>query len=211
MNKKLRYDGIIFDVDGTLWDSTKVVEKAWNKAFKDSGFADITVSAERLKGLFGLPMLDIIKDIVPDSTLEQRKAFLPVCSRYEFEFLEKEAGIVYDGLEETLEKLMKTHKLFVVSNCQSGYIDLVYRKTGLGRFFTDGICPGDTGVLKAGNIRIIIDRFGLKSPLYVGDTQMDADACKEAGVPICYAAYGFGTVAEPDHIIYTPGELTEIC
>ncbi|MCR4740666.1 MAG: HAD family hydrolase [Lachnospiraceae bacterium] len=206
-----RYDGIIFDVDGTLWDSTSVVEKAWNKALADNGFPDISVTADRLKGLFGLPMLDIIKDIVPESTLEQRKAFLPVCSKYEFEFLEKEAGTVYEGLPETLKKLSETHRLFIVSNCQSGYIELLYRKTGLGRYFIEGICPGDTGKLKADNIRIVIDRYGLSKPLYVGDTQMDADACMKAGVPICFAAYGFGRVAEPDHIIYSPLELLDIC
>ena len=29
--------GIIFDVDGTLWDSTEMVAVAWNKVIKDEG------------------------------------------------------------------------------------------------------------------------------------------------------------------------------
>ena len=99
------YDGFIFDVDGTIWDSTPVVEKAWNAALRDSGQGDVSVTADRLKGLFGLPMLDIIEDILPGSTLSERQEYLPLCSRYEFEYLERETGVVYEGLGETLKTL----------------------------------------------------------------------------------------------------------
>ncbi|MCR4923749.1 MAG: HAD family hydrolase [Lachnospiraceae bacterium] len=206
------YDGIIFDVDGTLWDSTFVVEKAWNKALKDNGYSDVSVTADRLKGLFGLPMLEIIEDILPESTLEERKEFLPNCSKYEFEFLEKEAGRVYEGLEECLRTLKEEgHSLYIVSNCQKGYIELFFEKTGLGHYFDKGICPGDTGMLKAENIALIVDRFGLNRPLYVGDTHMDAEACIKAKVPFCFASYGFGSVNDYAHIISKPLDLIEIC
>ncbi|MCR5107472.1 MAG: HAD family hydrolase [Lachnospiraceae bacterium] len=205
-----RYDGIIFDVDGTLWDSTYVVEKAWNKALHDSGYSN-RITADTLKGLFGLPMLEIIENIIPESAMEEREAFLKVCSGYEFEFLEAEAGVVYPGLEDTLKELSTDHPLFIVSNCQQGYIDLFSRKTGLGHYFTEGICPGDTDKLKADNIRIIIDRYGLKNPVYVGDTDMDHVACIKAKVPFCFAAYGFGDTKAPDHIIDKVPDLIKVC
>ncbi len=201
------FDGVIFDVDGTIWDSTPVVEKAWNKALKDNGYLDVSVTADRLKGLFGLPMLDIIEDIIPHSTLEERERFLPVCSRYEFEFLREESGIVYEGLDGTLEKLSAEIPLFVVSNCQIGYIELMFEKTGLGKYFKDHICPGDTGHYKADNINIISERHGLKRPVYVGDTSMDEEACIEAKVPFIYAAYGFGKAFGECLRIEEPSEL----
>lgn len=209
---KIRTDGIIFDVDGTIWDSTPVVEKAWNRAFSDEGYSSVRVTADRLKGLFGLPMLDIILDILPESTLPEREIFLKRCSRYEFEFLERESGRVYEGFEEMLKRLRKDPfrlPLFIVSNCQSGYIELLFRKTGFAPYFQAHICPGDTGLLKAENILWIAEKYGLKAPVYVGDTQMDADACRKAGVPIIFAAYGFGSVSEPDGVIDTPLALTE--
>ncbi len=206
----LKTDGIIFDVDGTIWDSTPVVEKAWNKAFEDTGHLGVRVSADTLKGLFGLPMLDIIEAIIPSFTLEERKAFLPVCSGYEFDYLEKESGIVYEGLEKTLSTLVnKGIPLFIVSNCQSGYIELLFTKTGLGKYFKDHLCPGDTGKYKADNILIISDRYGLKAPVYVGDTVMDHEACKNAKTRMIFAAYGFGDVTGADAVIYKPEDLLE--
>lgn len=201
------FDGVIFDVDGTLWDSTPIVEQAWNKALSDNGINNINITADQLKGLFGLPMEDIIDRILPDYPLEKRRALGPVCFTYEHEFLAKTPGILYPQLEETFAELSKKHPLFIVSNCQAGYIELFLEKTGFSKYITDHCCPGDTNMLKADNIKLIAERNNLNNPIYVGDTQMDANACKQAGVPIIHAAYGFGTVESPDYVIHALPEL----
>ena len=203
------FDGVIFDVDGTIWDSTRVVEDAWNAALIDAGYEE-RVTAARLKGLFGLPMDDIIKDILPNAADAERAAFAPMCYKNEHDYLARTGGDVYDGMKEMLEKLSLKYPLFIVSNCQAGYIELMLKKTGFGSFFKDHLCPGDTNLLKADNIRLISERNGLKAPIYVGDTQMDANACKQAGVPIVFAAYGFGKVEEPYGVINTPLELLDV-
>ena len=204
-------DGIIFDVDGTLWDSTPIVEKAWNQALIDYGYPQYSVTADRLRGLFGLPMEDIIADIMPEVPYEKRKAFEPMCFSYEHAYLEKESGILYPDLAEALEILNRKYPLAIVSNCQAGYIELFLRKSGLEKVFRDHLCPGDEPhLLKADNIRIIANRNGMKNPVYVGDTQMDANACKAAGVPIVYCAYGFGKVENPDFTVHSPMEWTKL-
>lgn len=203
-------DGIIFDVDGTLWDSTPIVEKAWNAAIADEGIETAAISADQLKGLFGLPMKDIIDRVMPNQSEQVKEKFMPLCFSYEHAFLEKNAGILYPNLEETLSELSKKYPLFIVSNCQAGYIELFLRKSGFRKYFKDFTCPGDTGVFKAENIGIIAERNSLKAPVYVGDTQMDADACKEAGIKMIYASYGFGKVENPDYTIADPLDILKI-
>lgn len=202
-------DGIIFDVDGTIWDSTPVVEKAWNTALMERGYTE-RVTAEQLKGLFGLPMLDIIAAIIPYASQEEMESFLEVCSRYEFEFLENESGIVYEGLEEMLQALSKDFKLAVVSNCQAGYIELMYARTGFGQYFSGHLCPDDTGVLKADNIKLMAQQLGMENPVYVGDIGKDEIASREAGVKFIHASYGFGEAEAPDGIIEKPLDLIDV-
>lgn len=206
------FDGIIFDVDGTLWDSTPIVKDAWNQAFLDYGIKEVNITADTLRGLFGLPMDEIIHRIFSEMPPEERATFGPHCFEYEHRYLEEKAGILYPDFEETLKGLIKQgHRLSIVSNCQGGYIELFYRKTGFEKYFEDHLCPADSGLLKAENIRLISRRNGYKNPVYVGDTQMDANACAEAGVPIIFARYGFGNIEEPDFVIDRPIDLLKIC
>lgn len=203
-------DSLIFDVDGTIWDTTPVVEKAWNAALDECGLSYAHITADILKSLFGLPMDTIIERILPNENDDVRKTFKPLCYSYEEAYVEKESGILYAGIGETLEALAAKFPLFIVSNCQSGYIELLLKKTGFAPFFKDFTCNGDTGLLKDENIKLIERRNGLKSPVYVGDTQGDADACAKAGVPIVYASYGFGKISSPDYTITKPKDLLKL-
>lgn len=207
---KIEVDGILFDVDGTIWDSTGIVTEAWNKALIDTGHSDIQVTADRLKGLFGLPMIDIIRDILPDEDSDEHERFKPVCYEYEEEFIRQKAGVVYEGIAEVIAKLSEKYKVIIVSNCQSGYIELVIDHLKLHDYITDHVCPGDSGLLKAENIQLMCKKHNIKKPVYVGDTIMDAQACKKAEVPFIFANYGFGVVDEYLAKIDKPSELLEL-
>lgn len=196
-------DGIIFDMDGTLWDSTKEVAEAFNKVLKEK-HPEVTdkVTAKRLQELFGLP-LDVIAVKLYASVEEQHAIqVMKECCKYECEYLATNGAKLYDELEEVLITLSRKYKLFIVSNCQEGYIQCFFRAyPDLMQYFTDYEYPGRSGLLKADNIRLIMERNQLMSPVYVGDTKGDADSTKEAGIPFIFARYGFGEVREYDAVI----------
>ena len=54
-------DGIIFDVDGTLWDSTEAVARSWNQAIEENTDFSLSLTADWLKSLFGKTMDEYIK------------------------------------------------------------------------------------------------------------------------------------------------------
>ncbi|MCR5672294.1 MAG: HAD hydrolase-like protein [Lachnospiraceae bacterium] len=206
----IKTDGVIFDVDGTLWDSTDIVKDAWNNAFIDNGYDDPKITADRLKGLFGLPMADIIRDIFPSGSEEEIAELTPIIYKYEDSYLQEKGGLLYPSIIETIRTLAGSVPVFIVSNCQEGYIELFMNKTGCADCIRAHLCPGDTGMLKADNIRKIITDHKLEYPVYVGDTVMDRDACMLADCPFIYARYGFGKVDVYDDSVDSPAELLNI-
>ena len=129
----------------------------------------------------------------------------------EHEALLRKCAPLYPDLEKTLKILSSRFPLFIVSNCQAGYIEVFLKSTGFGHYFKGHLCPGDTGMAKAENIMKIREDNNLSDPVYIGDTIGDFNACRKAGVPFIFAEYGFGQVDKPDYRITRPFDLTEIC
>ena len=110
-------------------------------------------------------------------------------------------------MENVLAELSQKYELFIVSNCQSGYIETFLQYHKLERYFTDYECPGGTGREKGENIRIVIDRNNLEKAVYIGDTQGDYESAVFAGIPFIHAAYGFGNVEADVPKIKSIGEI----
>ena len=130
------------------------------------------------------------------------------CCLYEHTALENdECNICYPNVKSTIKELSKRLPVFIVSNCQSGYIELFLEKTDLKEYITDFECFGNTGKSKGENIKLIIERNHPENPVYVGDTMGDKESAAYAGIPFIYAAYGFGAVDEADDTINDFKEL----
>ena len=189
------FDGLLFDLDGTLWDSVDAICVSWNRALARLApeYAG-TVTRERLVPCMGMLLEDILARLAPGLDRDRMGPILDRILEEENAYVAAHGGILFPGVEETLEALARRYRLFIVSNCQDGYIEAFFHAHGLGRYFTDYEDPGRTGLDKAGNIALVVRRNGLKNPLYIGDTQGDFDAASRAGVPFLHAAYGFGTI-----------------
>lgn len=207
---------LIFDIDGTLWNTTGVVAGAWNKAIAKMAvpeLASLNVTADMLKKEFGKPMDVIADDLFGDIDAGVKAELLSLCCEYEQAALsECDEDLTYEGMNDTLHKLSKNHNLFIVSNCQNGYIELVIRKTGLTGLIKDFECFGRTELQKDENIKLVMERNGLEpsDTVYIGDTMGDFTATKKAGIKFVFASYGFGDVAEPDYVISSIGELLKL-
>ena len=205
----MQYDGIIFDLDGTLWDSTKEVLICWDHVLHRLPDVTHVPTKEDLEGVMGLGADDLTKKLFPYLPFERRMEIFSICSDYVNEYLAEHGAALYPDLIETLEKLSAAHPLFIVSNCGDGYIQTFMKAHGVEKYITDFECIGRTGKPKSENIKLIVERNRLSAPVYVGDTQWDCDAATAAGVPFIFAAYGFGTV-ENKPTIHSPAELLAI-
>ena len=203
-------DSIIFDLDGTLWDSTKGVADSWSEVLSKYNFNKKEVSVDEIKGYMGLTLDEIGRRMMPDIEESIRNKLLEECGKFENKYLIQSGAIIYDNLEDTLKELSKKYKLFIVSNCQDGYIESFLEFSNLDKYFVDFECPGRTNLPKAENIKLVIKRNSLKYPVYVGDTHLDGESARKANIPFVYARYGFGKTKEYNHAINKIEELLEL-
>lgn len=203
-------DSIIFDVDGTLWDSTETVAMSWTEVVRRETSLQTAFTKEDIQGQFGKVLPDIAAALFPELPRKQQLRLIEMCCAQEHKDLLTQPGKVYEGLEHTLQELNKRYRVFIVSNCESGYIETFLEATGYGHYFEGFLCAGDTGKPKGVNIRTIVEKYSLQDPVYVGDTLGDYQASKEAGVPFVHAAYGFGKVPAPEYKIDEVDQLLEL-
>lgn len=155
-------------------------------------------------------MNEIADAVFPMLSPEERMRLLEICFDYENRYLETHPGTMYPGAVDTLRRLSKKYPLFIVSNCQKGYIEAMMKSCGMGSYITDHLCFGETGQPKSVTIRLLMERNSLNDVVYVGDTQGDADACRDAGIPFIFAAYGFGEVPDASQKIDSLPDLCNI-
>ncbi len=198
--------GLIFDLDGTLWDSTDALTVLWKRELHAVGIAR-EMTRERMIGGMGMGPEELAAHLAPELPIEQRRPFFCHVTALEPAFLPAYGVVLYPGTVETLRLLAKRYPLMIASNCVDGYIECFLDYAGLADIITDFAHPGMTGLSKAGNIRLLMERNGISQALMVGDTQKDYAAALEAGIPFVHAAYGFGQVPEAAYAIGTIAEL----
>ncbi len=173
-------DSIIFDLDGTLWDSSEQLYDYWSMCFPE-------LSRDKVKEALGktLPEMADFWGIPVDQVCQ--------IQRGENLYLRRNPGIPYPKLKRTLKRLKKKgYRLFIASNCQAGYIETFLWTSSLGKYFDDFICYDDLGRTKDLNIQNLIQNHGL-SPVLVGDTENDESAAQFNRIPFIWAKYGFGS------------------
>ena len=186
-----RPDSLIFDLDGTLWDPCKTVAEAENRAALRAKI-ECHSTAELVRSTCGLPEKDVWQLQFPHLNEEQIHLIRSYFPEELKECLMQNGASFYPGVLNGLKSLKQEFQLFLVSNCGAEYLECFFRWSKCQHLFEDYECFGRTGKPKSENIRAIVDRNKLQSPIYIGDTDGDQKASTAAGVVYFHMKYGFG-------------------
>lgn len=184
------YKNIIFDLDGTLWDSRNQIIDAWKSVFPDINVS----SVDELNNLMGKTTEDFMNFLFPNCDKTEAINNMDKLEKAEVSYLNINGANVYTNTINTINSLSSNHKLFIVSNCQSGYIESFLTYYNLSDKFIDIECNGNTKLSKSENINLIITRNNLNpnETCYVGDTLSDLNAAINNNIKFIWAKYGFG-------------------
>lgn len=201
---------LLFDLDGTLWDSSKEVADSWNIVMQRTHPELPVLTPADLSSLMGKTMDEIAGLILLGMDPAERKALFRECEEFEIAYIAEHGAKLYPGVEETLKKLKEAgFRMGIVSNCQSGYISAFLTSMQMEPYFCDFEEWGNTKLSKSENIRLVMKRNHFDQAVYIGDTAKDQAASKGARLPFIHAAYGFGTVKDPDEVIRSFPELLD--
>ena len=208
----MKYESIIFDIDGTLWDSRALIAEGYNIQLRKEGLHHLQTNADVLLRLFGKTMSDIADNLFPEFAPEERYALMDRCIESEDAYLNAHPcdTIAYPDIQSTMEELAKKHRLFIVSNGQKGYPQLAAKKLKVDHLISGYLSYGDAGTEKGETIRILMKDHNITNAVYVGDTQGDYEATVAAGVDFIWADYGFGKPEAYLAVIHSFKELLDL-
>lgn len=209
MEKLVNKNGIIFDLDGTLWDAIQQIMDAWNLAMKKNSLHYV-FSYEKTKSYMGLTPEETVPLAFEDVNFETGLRYFKLALKEEIQYLKDNPGVMYPKEKEVLKILKEKYPLFIVSNSDKGYIENYLNSLNMNEYFIDHICAGDTNKARWENILIIKEKYKLNKIIYVGDTLKDFSETKKAGQIFIHASYGFGKIDEKIYKISSLDELPQL-
>lgn len=196
------FDTVLFDLDGTL----VATDRYWPDAaragtlevFRARGVERPIPSPAEWMAMVGLPMEEAFAAAFADLDPELRGELVEACAAKENDSVQSGRAVVLDGVASVLDALKAQGvRLGVASNCGQDYLDAMMGELGLGQWIDEARCLASPGIrTKAEMIADLLDTFGTRSSVMVGDRRGDRDAAWANGLPHVHIPRGYGGVSE---------------
>ncbi len=193
----MKYNNILFDLDGTLTDPKVGITKSVAYALKHFGIE--VLDLDSLCKFIGPPLsysfakfYGFDKDQC-DKAIEIYRSYFSVTGKFE--------NVVYDGIEDMLKSLKnRGYKLFVATSKPELFAVDILKHFGLYKYFERvcGIPLSREDMTKAQVIEKVINEYSLdkRECVMVGDRHYDADGAKDNGIDCIAVLYGYGSAQE---------------
>lgn len=178
---------LIFDLDGTLWNTEKSYYYAFTKFFEKHPELLEYTNIDNVKLFKGITMDKMAPYLFPTlSKSDQEKGMLE-CLMYSCEYLISEEKVKQEVID-TIKELSNDFDIYMVSNCPNEYVDIFFKKTDLKSYFREIINLGGftkrSNLDKANNLIKIIENNNLKKSqtYFIGDNDLDFEASNYAKI-----------------------------
>lgn len=205
----MKKDGVIFDLDGTLWEVADATYESANKVARKYNLKEI--SKDVVSSVFGKNKIEAARTYFPYLDIEKALELEEEITSININYLARHGGDLYPNLKETLDALKEKYDLFIVSNSGNiKYVETFITSSGLGNYFKDFMAASYINITKAEAIKKIISLYNLEQAVYVGDTKYDLNASCVAKITFIHARYGFDKNLKTKYYINSFHELPKV-
>lgn len=199
---------IIFDLDGTLWETTDATYEGANEICTKMKID--SVSREKIANGMGMSFSEIAKYYMPKLDKDLREQIMEqIIAKTRKTILEKGAN-VYNGVNDVIINLSKKYKLGIVTNNNVEYVKAFLKVSNLENYFSCYMGTATYNLTKGDAIKKLLDDNNINKGIYVGDTEKDMIEAEKAGAIFIQAKYGFDKYLNTLYAINDIKELPEI-
>ncbi len=206
---------LIFDLDGTLADTSIDITNAVNYALKPFGVRPFSV--EEIKRMVGSGITNLLHSLVPperssENTLKDVvERFLGYYSKHILD-----NTIAYPGVKETLQQLGQ-YKKAVISNKRELFSKRVLEGLDILQYFDIVLGSDSVKEKKPSPVPVfeVLKRLGISKheAIMIGDSNYDIESAHSAGIRIIAVTYGFRPremLRDADYMVENFGELLRL-
>lgn len=206
---------IFFDMDGTLFNTEKILAGALNKTFdylRKEGEWEGEPPYEECKKLLGSTLEELWSKLLPKSSGAVRKEADRLFLEGMMEEIGSGKGEIFPGVIETLKEIKGMGiPAFVASNGLDGYIQTINKYYGLHEYFTDFYSSGRFKCSsKVELVSKLLEDYKIKTAIMVGDRKSDIEAAIKNNIISIGCDFGFACSDELKGASYHVKDFKEI-
>lgn len=194
---------IIFDMDGTLFQTDRILEISLEETFeylrsRDLWGQEVPSPIETYRAIMGVPLPQVWETLLPEHTDEVRMEVDRHFLQTLIANIEKGKGALYAGTLEVLAYLKENGvSIYIASNGLQPYLAAIVRCYGLDAWVTETFSIEQIDSLdKADLVRLIIEKYGIEKGAVVGDRLSDIRAAQANGLLAIECRFDFAREEE---------------
>lgn len=191
------FEAIIFDVDGTLFQTERVALPAFQRLFatlqEKNLYHGDAPSDDKLLSVLGMTIPEIWETLLPDADMDVRDQANELFAHVELGLIREGVGELYPGCRETIQTLHDAgYKIFTASNGEERYVHTVIEETKLRPLFTTLYSAGEYKTEKKEDlVALLLQKENIRQAVMVGDRKSDIRAGRANNLPTIGCDFGF--------------------